>query len=289
MPDEQTPPLPTAVIDQPSRSNAWLVIIPLLAVLVAAFMLKEYWQERGLPITITFEDGHGLKAGDVIKCRGIIIGEVQDLILADHNKQVIVNARIDPSARDVLKDSTDFWIVRPELNISGLKGIDTIVGAKFIRAVPHDGGDPAMQFIGVEDPPITDMVEPGGLEITLQAREVPGLRAGSVILYRQMPVGRVLDMTLDESRQFVNVQAYLQPEYVDLARTRTVFWKESGARVEAGLFSGFTLEMDSVESLVLGGISMSFPPRDPGDVVTNGYVYRLYIEPEEAWLNWLTR
>ena len=289
MPDSQTENLPTASVANSSKGRGFFWLLPVVALIAALLMMKQYWQERGIPITITFVEGHGLKAGDVLKCRGIIIGQVEDIELTEDLSEVKVSARVDPSAGDVLRETTDFWIVRPELNISGVRGLDTLVGAKFIRVEPNDGGAYTDSFTGVEDPPMQQLVDPLGRFINFQARDVSGIRVGSLISYRQMPVGMILSMELDDSREFVELEGYLQPEYADLARSRTVFWKDSGAKVEAGLFSGLTFEMDSVENLLMGGISLAYPMKNPGVVVTNGYQYRIYMEPQDAWLDWLIK
>ena len=47
----------------------------------------------------------------------------------------------------------------------------------------------ARHFVGLEDPPPLDLLEPGGLEVVLHAANAEGLRPGVPIYYRRVEIG----------------------------------------------------------------------------------------------------
>jgi paraquat-inducible protein B len=56
--------------------------------------------------------------------------------------------------------------------------------------------------------------------------------------------------------------------------------------VSAGLFRGVELKIESLKSLVAGGIAFATPD-DPKDrPAKEGTVFRLYDEPQKEWLQW---
>ena len=61
-----TSEVPTAQVDTgPRFSPIW--IVPVLAAILAASLSWQAWGESGLPVTILFEQGHGLRPGDTVR------------------------------------------------------------------------------------------------------------------------------------------------------------------------------------------------------------------------------
>jgi hypothetical protein len=82
------------------------------------------------------------------------------------------------------------------------------------------------------------------------------------------------------------VRAYLKPNYLALVREETRFWKTGGAKLSAGWISGLSLEVESVESLMAGGVTMAIPP-NAGKTVNSGHVFTLYDESQPEWSEWI--
>ena len=133
-------------------------------------------------------------------------------------------------------------------------------------------------------PPPLEAIEPGGLEIVLAAAGKGNLKPGAPISYRQVIVGSVLTVDLAKDATAVEARAYIKPDYVNLIRREIKFWRAGGARVSAGL-SGLSLAVDSVHSLILGGINLAIPPQ-PGPPVARNARFTLYDEPQDRWLSW---
>ena len=72
--------LPIASTKAPGRRIWWLVaIVGVIAAATTGFLL---WPESPHRVKITFNDGHGLKAGNVVRYRGIDIGEIEQVSIA---------------------------------------------------------------------------------------------------------------------------------------------------------------------------------------------------------------
>ena len=62
------------------------------------------------------------------------------------------------------------------------------------------------------------------------------------------------------------------------------FWERGGLDVDLGL-GGLSVELESLRSFMVGGISLSTPTR-PRARVRTGHRFVLHAEPEEEWLRW---
>lgn len=229
-----------------------------------------------------FQQGHGLKTGDALRYRGIVVGRVQDVRLAPDLQGVSASVRLLPSARDLARDGSRFWIVRPQVDLSGVTGLDTVVGARYLGVLPG-AGKFRERFTGLEEPPLTRL-DPGGLTIVLGTPGRGGLRAGAPVSYREVPVGTILAVDFSADASAVEASVYIQPEYSRLIRANARFWKTSGARLSAGL-SGVSLDVHSLRDLLLGGVSFAVPP-EPGPPAVSGQHFVLHDEPDESWLAW---
>ena len=124
---------------------------------------------QGTAIKIAFPEGHGLRAEDAVRYRGIDVGIVESVRLNQSLEKVEVDVRLLPSAEKIAVQGSRFWIVRPQLSLSGVSGLETAVGHKYIEVIPGpDGGKRVRDFDGLTQPPV-DSIAAGGIEILLQA------------------------------------------------------------------------------------------------------------------------
>src|SRR5688572_28148152 len=128
-----------AVIKPPRRfSVVW--VVPLVAALVAGYLVYERVQQAGPRITIRFKDGSGLRPGQSpLKYRGVTVGEVRSISLAPELDTVLVEARLDRSAAALAKEGSVFWIVRPEVGVANITGLGTIITGPYIEVLPGNG------------------------------------------------------------------------------------------------------------------------------------------------------
>jgi len=274
-------PLAPAV---PHRRWSWWWLAPALALLGVVALGVMSLRSRGDVMTLRFSQGHGLKPGDSLRHRGVQVGSVIDVVLAANVAAVLVQVRLHPSAASLARTGSRFWVVRPQLSLEGATGLDTLVGPLYL-AVEPGGGVPARVFTGLEMPPILGGLQPGGLEVVLDAPTRGGLRPGSPVTYRQITVGRVVSVNLASDAGAIEVRCYVEPAFAALVRERTCFWNASGFDLAGGIMGGVRLEIDSLQALIAGGIAFATPP-DAGSASVTGRRFPLHRRAEEEWLGW---
>jgi len=269
----------------PRRRTSWWWLLPFAVLVGVGVIAYQSWRQSGTRIYVTFGEGHGLKAGNQLRYRGALVGEVEQVQLDRDLDAVQAVVRLRPSAARLAREGTRFWVVRPEVGLTEITGLETVVGAKYLTAVPGPAdAPPQRRFIGLEHAPPADMLETGGIQVVLQAPDASGLSAGSPLYYRKVRVGVIHEITLARDGSAVEVRAYVRPGFRHLVRANTKWWKCLGMRLEGGL-TGFSVEFDAIETLVQPGVAMAVPP-EPGEVVGEGYRFTLHDEPEDEWLDW---
>ena len=275
-------PLPSAQL-RPRRHWSYLWLLPILCVVIASWLVISALAQRGIPISVQFQQGHGIKPGDALRYRGITVGTVDDVLLADDLNSISVKLMLNPNAEDLARAGSHFWIVRPQLSLSHAAGLETVVGANYLSVLPGEG-EAQRTFIGLNRPPPPEVMEPGGLEVVLTTAGRGSLQAGVPVSYRQVIIGTIVTVDLARDSSTVEAHLYIKPQYISLIRENTKFWQVSGTRFNLG-FTGVSLDVDSMRSLLLGGINLAIPP-DPGKPVAAGHRFLLYDKPESDWLEW---
>jgi hypothetical protein len=276
--------VPTARIAAP-RKSPWPWLLPLLALGAALWLLRGVWAARGPELTVRFEQGHGLRAGDALRTRGIQVGVVERITLAEGGDGVVVRARLDPSAAHLARAGTRLWVARPQLGPTGVSDLDTLVGPRYLALAPGDPGEPETHaFRGLERPPLgADLV--GGLEVVLEAESRLGLAEGAPLSYRGLTVGQIAQLGLSADRSRIELRALIAPAYADLVRENTRFWVNGGFSLEAGLIDGLELRVQSLESLLAGGVSLA-TPETLTPPANHGARFELLAEMPEGALDW---
>ncbi|MEM8735191.1 MAG: MlaD family protein [Planctomycetota bacterium] len=238
-------------------------------------------------VVIHFPGGEGLEVGDAVRYRGITIGEVTEVVLNEDLTSVTVGVRLVGAAKDFARAGTQFWVERPRLDLTEVRGLDTLLGGRYIAVQPSvDVSEPQTDFVGLGEPPPLPRRE-GSLEIELDANSRFGLFRGAPITYRGLEVGRVANVGLARDGATVKVNCVIEPEYTDLVRSNSEWWVSGGMQVEASL-SGVNARFDSVASLLRGGVAFGTPD-SPGDLVVTGHRFRLSPTPQDGWQEWQPR
>ena len=282
---------PEAADKLPRANVKWLPwsipgvwVVPLVAALVAAYLVYDQVREFGPGITIRFKDGSGLKAGRTpIQYNGVRIGEVNSVKLSEDLRDVVVGARLLRSAASAAREGSVFWVVRLGTELQDISNLGTVITGAYIQVQPGTGG-PQSDFVGMEDSQAVQ--EPGGLDIVLRASRLGSVKPGSPVHYRGIEVGVVRVCRLGADATVVDIHVRIKPRYAKLVHSGSRFWNTSGADVKFGLFSGLEINVESMKSLVSGGIAFATPggPRDKP--VSKGAVFPLHDQPAKAWLAW---
>lgn len=242
---------------------------------------------RAVEITIQFRDGNGLDVGDVVKHRGIIIGEVTAVALADDFEGVRVTARLVGSATEIACHGSQFWIERPRVSVTEVRGLDTLVRGKYIAVRPgRESSGHCTKFVGLETAPPGDL-PPGGLEVVLEGPKRAGLDPGAPVSYRGGKIGHVISSGLAVDAATVEVRVFIGPDYRQLVRTNTRFWSNSGFNFNIG-FTGVEFNAETLSTIAAGGVSLATPD-EPGEPAATGRRFALEEKPETEWLEWQPR
>jgi paraquat-inducible protein B len=236
----------------------WFIwIFPLIAVGIAGYLLYEFLEQRGPEIIITFEEGSRIRPDKTeIRFRGVKVGVVTSLRIADDQKNVEVHARLEKHAEDFANEGTKYWLESPRISFEEIRGLDTLVEGSYIAAVPGKG-DKTKNFTGRVGTDLKNPLEDTAL-FKLETRSLDSVSDGDTLFYRGMNVGTVTKVTLSKTAQTISVQIRVPWEYARLVRTNTVFWRKAGFQAKLGLFNSF-VKMNSVDALLRGGIEFATP------------------------------
>lgn len=260
---------------------AW--VVPLVAALVAGWLVWGRLQDRGPEITIVFSDGGGLRVGQTpLKYRGVQVGEVSGVALSKDRKHVQVKARLLRSAASLAREGALFWIVRPQLGFGNITGLGTVLTGPEIQVLPGEGA-PRKEFAGLSSAPVG--LETPGLKITLRAAQPRSIKPGTPVYYRGVEVGVVQKLELGPGSLSADIQVLIFERYAGLVRAGSAFWNTSGASVKGGLLQGIEVEVESLRSLVTGGIEFA-TPHEKSPRVKPGTVFFLHDAPKNEWLGW---
>ena len=239
-------------------------------------------------ISIHFKNGGGLDTGDLIKYRGIVIGEITAVDLNASLSGVDVSALLRPSATSLARRGTLFWIERPRLGLTEVRGLDTFVDGVYLGLLPGpEDGEVLREFEGLEEPPANEFRAPGGLEIILYSKQRFGIQRGSPLTYRGIQVGHVLAVGLSTDALFVEARVYVHPAYRELVRDNSKFWSSSGVDVDVG-FTGVEIAYDTLATIAAGGVAVATPDNG-SDAAATGKRFELFEEPDEDWFDYDAR
>ena len=104
-------PLPEARLGQ-ARRVSFIWIIPVVTLVIGGWLAWNTYSKRGPTITVTFESGEGLQAGQShIKHKDVDLGLVTRVALSRDASHVIVTAEMNRQAVPFLTDGARLWVV----------------------------------------------------------------------------------------------------------------------------------------------------------------------------------
>jgi paraquat-inducible protein B len=270
--------------DQERRlSIAWLV--PLAVLFVVGWIALDVYRTRGVEVSVSFPDGHGLGPGDSVRCRGIEVGSIRSVQLVDSGVEVFLE--LDPTnAGQLARTGSRWWVSRPSLDWSRVSGLDSLVGPRFIQVDPpaNATGAGAFEFKGLTEAPIVDRIAPGDLSITLIADSRGTLQPGASVFYRGVSVGTILSTALADDSLGVVARVLVEARYVPLVRSNSLFYQTGAFDLDIGL-TGVSARLDSLGTLFVGGVSLVTPTR-PGAAVESGHQFKVQPELDDDYLEW---
>jgi paraquat-inducible protein B len=261
-------------------STVW--IVPIVALVVGAWLMFQSINEKGPEIKITFKSAEGIETDKtVIKYKNIVIGKVKDVTFGNNLKDVIVTAELKKNMQPYLSEKTRFWVVRARLGVGEVQGLDTLLSGAYIVIDPAKGKEKVRNFSGLEEIPVVDKSEKGETFI-LKANDIGSLSVGSPIYYKKLQAGSVASYSLDPDGKKISIKIFIKEPFNHLVKDVTRFWNASG--ISAGITAnGVEIQTESLTSILLGGLSFdNFAIHGLGVDVKPNYVFNLYENIKKA-------
>ena len=280
--DKSLDNLPESNIRPRSKfSIIWLV--PLVAVLIGAWIGYKAWSETGPSITITFKTADGLEAGKTkIKYKYVEVGEVKTIRVNKDMMNVEVTAEMDKDAGPFLTDQTRFWVVRARIDATGVSGLSTLLSGAYIGVGPSKKGTPTRNFTGLEIPPVVSQNKPGK-HFILHTPNLGSLERDVPVYYRKFVVGRVEDVKLNDDGETVTARIFINAPYDKWVNKTSKFWNASGVDFSMSA-DGFDMDSESLVSILIGGIAFESQDLDK-DVspAENNTAFKLYANHKDTF------
>ena len=83
----------------------------------------------------------------------------------------------------------------------------------------------------------------------------------------------------------MNIFINIAKRYAPLVNGQSQFWNTSGIKIEAGIFSGVSIDSESIETLIAGGIAFATPELDK-DSTSLPASFILHQDVDKDWLEW---
>jgi paraquat-inducible protein B len=267
------------------RSIPLIWVVPIVAALIGAWMGARELRNRGPEIAIDFSDGSGVEAGKTtLEYKGVMAGTVESVNLRPDMKGVTIQVRLKRNASSLADSGSKFWIIHPEIGLSGVHGLETLVSGVRINVLPGSGPI-AKHFTGLDTTPAPQVTDEGRSFI-LQASKLGSLTTGAPVFYRELKVGSVEASRLSDDSTSVLIRIHIEEPFKDLVRTSTRFWNAGGFSFKINLF-GAQLKDTSLESLVSGGVSFATPDTPPlAPAAEPDAQFTLSSEPQKEWASW---
>lgn len=263
-------------------NSIWLV--PLIALLVASWMLYENWSSQGPVITLVASNADGLEMGKTkLKSRNVDVGKVIDIRLSKDFENAIIQVRMNQGTQQMLKEDAQFWVVKPRIGKEGVSGLGTLLSGPYIDMTPGVDGKQQSEFQLLNQPPLS--TENEGVRIMLLSTDGAKLDVGSLVHFRGYEVGYVEKVGFDSEQDAITYRVVIRSPYDALVNDSVQFWITPGFRFNSSA-SGFEMRLDSLETLFAGGISFGLPEgKAYGEPVEDMTAFRLFDSQDSAMNN----
>ena len=280
---------PTISRKQKSRIS-WIWLVPIVAALMGLSLVVRTWMQAGPDISISFNTAEGLEVGKTqLRYKDVTIGTVKSIGFNSDRTKVVVQAELAKEVSDLAREGTNFWVVRPRLDVSGVSGLGTLLSGAYIGvdAVEGKNGNKAtkLSFEGLEVPPAVTH-DRAGKRFKLKASDLGSLDIGSPVYFRRINVGRVIGYALDQTGKAVNVEVFVDAPNDKFVTNGTRFWNASGVDFSVNA-DGLKVRTQSLVSMAVGGVAFEpvLTARDAGTPAAADAQFDLYPTETAAKAN----
>jgi len=272
----------TPEIERSKRFNLFtsIWIVPLIALFVAGWLAYQYYAQKGPEIQIIFEKNEGLIAGQSqVKYRNVPVGLVNKVELEEDGEGVVVTAQMNKDATLFLNDEAKFWIVKPEVGLGGVSGLDTLISGTYIQMYAQkDAGETKYHFHGLSHAYRDDS---GGEYFVLNMQKGDSsVKKGTPIYLQNIKVGQVEYVLLGLDHVSVDVIVFIDKPYVPYVHTTSKFWIRNTLNATFN-HGSLDVQVAPLFDLVQGAIEFSSDGKDSQREVPNTFVFQLFGSKNE--------
>lgn len=284
MPDKSEPTdLPQARVAAKRSGGVPLVwIVPIVALLIGAWLAWKTISEAGPVIAITFKTAEGIEAGKTkIKYKSVDVGLVESMEVSPDRSKVLIRARMEKYAGDYLVADSRFWVVRARIVGASIQGLGTLLSGAYIGMDVGNSKEARRDYTGLEEQPVVTEGD-SGRHFNLKSDALESFSIGSPVYFRKFPVGEVESYQLDKNGGGVTTRVFIKAPYDQYVNAETRFWEASGIdfRLDA---RGMSVDTESLASILVGGIA--FQARGDAKMAPpagNDTVFKLFKNRETA-------
>lgn len=218
-------------------------------------------QPNTLVLTLSAPETYGVSEGQAVYYNDVTIGEIiqQDLNVDGVNFKVAIAEKyrhlIHQDSQFIAASQLDINIDANGLRFEAASPEKWLQGGVRVLAGKQKEGQPLTHYplykdishaqVGITDANLTPT-------LTLSSERLPNINAGSVVLYRQYEVGKILDVR-PKANTF-EIDVFIYPKYQTLLTHKSVFWVESAAKVDIST-QGVSIQATPISRALKGAIS----------------------------------
>ncbi|AKD38433.1 PqiB protein [Pasteurella multocida subsp. multocida OH4807] len=218
-------------------------------------------QPNTLVLTLTAPETYGVNEGQPIYYNNITIGEIieQSLDIEHVTLKIAIAEKyrhlIHQDTRFIAASNFDINIDTNGLRLEAASPQKWLQGGIRVIAGPQNQGKPLTTYPLYKD---TTHAESGITDgkltptITLTTTSLPSISQGSLVLYRQYEVGKILDVR--PKKNAFEVEVFIYPKHQALLTDKSVFWVESAAQIDIST-KGISIQAAPLARTLKGAVS----------------------------------
>ena len=252
-------------------TSIWLV--PFVALMIAGWLAYQYYAQLGPEIKIIFPKNEGLQAGQSrIKYKDVPIGKVTKIQLQNDGNGVVVFVRIDKTAKRFLNENTKFWIVKAEVSMGGVSGLDTLISGTYINMFTQEGVEQKRIFRGLSHAYREDKQ---GEYFHLYSPQGYHIKEGTPIYFNNLQAGAVEYVHMALDGKGIAYEVYINKAFIPYLHTDSKFWVSS--MVDVDLSHGkLNVNVAPLSQLIQGALSFSSSGEDSSRTIPEKFSFHLY-------------
>ncbi|WP_440056668.1 intermembrane transport protein PqiB (plasmid) [Pseudoalteromonas sp. T1lg65] len=262
------------VEDKPRVSVIW--IVPVIALLITGWMLYQHQLNKGHVVFVKMKDAEGIIAGKTeVRVKSVKVGLVESLKLEMEQNAVVAKVRIENDYEALLARDSEFWVVKPRVDETGISGLNTLLSGVYIELSPGESNIQSTLFTLLDEPALID-ADIEGKRFNLSASNAEVMDVGSGIFFRNYRIGEIESVNFNTQALEMEYGVFIYAPYDQLITDNAIFWVSSGIDFKLSS-SGIEVSTESLTKIIKGGISVDYPPsQPPGILSTEGKHFTLH-------------